>query len=345
MSLSSAELASIVKDVQNARFATLAASVIIVFDHLITLDQEIELVWRSPWTTGKLLFFLNRYYPLSTVVFNQYVLFKINLTDELYVICTSNKRLSWFRWQGWSGLIAVMVAEIILQLRIYALYFLNKKVLFVVASFFIISTASAATIMGLVLSNIAADATSIAGVNFCMPLHVPRYIYAYWIPILAFESLLCGMSIFRGFQAFRQRQSVFQSGKHLMTILLRDSIVYFLIIFVTYLVNCLLWATGAVGLLEIPVGFTMAMSCVMGSRLVLNIRFMKRELELGIHNRQRNILHLPFNSRSATILTPVVFAGYSAGSTGDSGSIPSAEYIEMREASSRESPSDGPLAL
>lgn len=139
-----------------------------------------------------------------------------------------------------------MALSVILQLRIYALYFLNKKVLFFVALFFIISTASAATIMGLVLSNIssmfhiykiddtispvtiAANAEVIAGLDFCMPLTVPKYLYAYWIPLLAFESLLCCMSIFRGFQAFRQRHSVFQSGKHIMTILLRDSIVYFL---------------------------------------------------------------------------------------------------------------------
>jgi hypothetical protein len=68
----------------------------------------------------------------------------------------------------------------------------------------------------------------IPGFTFCIPFGVPDYLYAFWIPILAFESLLCGMALFRGFQAFRYRQSVFQSGQHLVTLLLRDSIVYFL---------------------------------------------------------------------------------------------------------------------
>jgi len=333
MSNSTAELVSIVRDVQNARFATLSASAIIVFDHLITLDQEIELVWRSPWTTGKLLFLLNRYYPLSTVLFNQYVLFNAHLTDNL---C-----LSWFRWQGWSGFIAVIVAEIILQLRIYALYFLNKKVIYFTASFFVLSMAAAGTIMGLVLSSISTKAENIAGLNFCMPFDVPRYLYAYWIPIITFESLLCGMAILRGVKAFRQHQSSFASGKQLITILLRDSVIYFLIIFFTYLVNLLLWATGLFGLIEVPVGFTMAMSCVMGSRLVLNVRFMKRELELGIHDRQRNILHMPFHSRPSVIPSPVMFARPETGLSG-------VEYIEMLETDSRESASvsnSGPFAL
>lgn len=243
-----------------------------------------------------------------------------------------------------------MIAEIILQLRIYALYFLNKKVLFFVGSFFVISTASAATLMGLVLSDISSQAETMAGLDFCMPLQVRRYLYAYWIPILAFESLLCAMSLFRGLQAFRQQYLVFQSGTQIMTILLRDSIVYFLIIFFTYLVNCLMWATGQYGLIELPVGFTMAMSCVMGSRLVLNVRFMKRETELGIHNRERSILHIPYNSHPNAVLTPVVFAAYQARSAGDSESMypRESEYIELEEARNTDRSrlaSCGPLEL
>ncbi|KAF7975398.1 hypothetical protein HWV62_9619 [Athelia sp. TMB] len=301
MSNSTAELASIVRDVQNARFATLSASAIIVFDHLITLDQEIEL--RSPWTLGKLLFLLNRYYPLSTVL-------------PLVAPLARMERLH----------------RLILQLRIYALYFLNKKVMFFVGSFFVLSLAAAGTIMGLVLSNFSTNAETIAGLNFCMPSDVPRYIYAYWIPIITFESLLCGMAILRAVQGFRHHEPSFISGTRLITILLRDSIVYFLIIFLTYLVNLLLWSTGILGLIEVPVGFTMAMSCVMGSRLVLNVRYMKRELELGIHGRQRNILHIPFHSRPSVAPSPVMFASPETGMSG-------VEYVEMLEMDSRESAS------
>ncbi|KAF7979487.1 hypothetical protein HWV62_42325 [Athelia sp. TMB] len=240
--------------------------------------------------------------------------------------------LSWLRWQGWSGFIAVIVAEIILQLRIYALYFLNKKVMFFVGSFFVLSLAAAGTIMGLVLSNFSTNAETIAGLNFCMPSDVPRYIYAYWIPIITFESLLCGMAILRAVQGFRHHEPSFISGTRLITILLRDSIVYFLIIFLTYLVNLLLWSTGILGLIEVPVGFTMAMSCVMGSRLVLNVRYMKRELELGIHSRQRNILHIPFHSRPSVAPSPVMFASPETGMSG-------VEYVEMLEMDSRESAS------
>jgi hypothetical protein len=32
-----------------------------MFDYLLTFRDEVELVWKSRWSTGKLLFFLTRY--------------------------------------------------------------------------------------------------------------------------------------------------------------------------------------------------------------------------------------------------------------------------------------------
>jgi hypothetical protein len=323
----------IIRDIQHSRFSTLAASTIIVYDHLITFDQEIELVWNAPWSMGKILFFLNRYYPLCVVAFNQYTLFTTDLTDELCMI--------WLRWQGWSALGACMIAEIILQLRLYALYFLDKKVLFFMVVSFLATSACSAFIMGKVLSNFTVQSHLIPGLPFCIPIKIPSYLYAFWIPILAFESLLCGMALFRGFQAFRYRRSVFQAGRHLVTLLLRDSIIYYLVVFVTYLVNLLLWSTGEAGLIEIPAGFTIAMSCVMGNRLILNVRCMKREMEDSIEG-EKSIFHLPLTTNDAARnQTPSMVEFVKAPTTPLSPDSQSDfESMEMRDMG-RDSPSYG----
>ncbi|KAG6902126.1 hypothetical protein C0995_004072 [Termitomyces sp. Mi166 len=74
----------------------------------------------------------------------------IHLTDG----CISG--LHFFRWQGWTGLITCMIAEVILQMRLYAMYSLNKKVLALMGASFICTTAASAAIMGFVLSKITA---------------------------------------------------------------------------------------------------------------------------------------------------------------------------------------------
>lgn len=186
----------------------------------------------------------------------------------------------------------------------------------------------------MVNTRLEAHSHLIPGLPFCIPMATPDYMYAFWVPILAFESLLCGMALFRGFQAFRYRHSVFESGRHLVTILLRDSIIYYLMfvvllyvlyhliaypsgsVFVAYLINLLFWSNGRVcllslfytclanikpqaGLVEVPVGFTVAMSCVMGNRLILNVRHMKRNMEESIYDREKSILHLPYTTNDA----------------------------------------------
>ncbi|KAJ6468126.1 hypothetical protein C8R47DRAFT_1151922 [Mycena vitilis] len=172
-----------------------------------------------------------------------------------------------------------MIAEVILQMRLYALYFLNKKVLALMVGTFIISTATSAVIMGTVLQKLTARAHPLPGMTFCVPGDVPDWFFTFWIPILMFESLLCGLALYRGFQTFRASGGVFQSGKHLVAILIRDSVLYFLVMFATYLTNMLVWLSAPPSLLEIPITFSIALSCCLGNRLVLNVREVNREIK------------------------------------------------------------------
>lgn len=69
----------------------------------------------------------------------------------------------------------------------------------------------------------------IPGGMFCIPNNVSTHFFAFWIPMLAFETLLCGLALIRGFQTYRSNGTLFQSGRQLVAILIRDSIFYFLV--------------------------------------------------------------------------------------------------------------------
>ncbi|KAK7046448.1 hypothetical protein R3P38DRAFT_2873854 [Favolaschia claudopus] len=253
-------------DIQATRFSQLASSAIIMFDHIITLDKEVELIWKRPWAAGKVIFIINRYYTMISLCVHEYY---CTLLHSLNCI-------RFFQWQGWTGLIACMIAEVILQMRLYALYFLSKRVLILMASAFILSSASSAVILGTVLHRIKAHAHPLppTPTTFCAPSNVPSYFFAFWIPIISFESLLCFLALFRGFQTFRTSggSTLFQSGRHLVAILIRDSLLYFLVMFATYFTNMLVWASADPSLLEIPIAFSVALSCTLGNRLIFNVR-------------------------------------------------------------------------
>jgi hypothetical protein len=63
----------------------------------------------------------------------------------------------------------------------------------------------------------------------CSTQYLPRGIYRYWIPMLSYESLLCVLVLLQGFQRFRSDRSIFRSGKRLVSNLIRDSVIYFLV--------------------------------------------------------------------------------------------------------------------
>ncbi|KAI0635079.1 hypothetical protein C8Q77DRAFT_1054566 [Trametes polyzona] len=232
--------------IEKTRYAELSSTVIILFDHIITLDQE-----RTNWSVGKALFLINRYYALCIV------------------IC-----LSWFRWQGWTGVITFIIAELILQLRLYALYFRDRRVLICMATVCLGAAASSAYVMGTALSNIRSVAVTLPHTNstVCIPSHLPDHFYAFWIPMLVSESVLCFLALLRGFKAYRPGSNMFQNGKRIIEILVRDSLFYFVIIFATYLVNTILFLTRPDSEVEIPIGFAVALSVVLSNRLCLNVR-------------------------------------------------------------------------
>ncbi|KAF9029096.1 hypothetical protein BDZ89DRAFT_732617 [Hymenopellis radicata] len=258
------------QDIQATRYAALASGVIVLFEHIITFGDEIDLIWTNHWKAGNILFMINRYYTLACVIINFYGLFSPSISDSVSEV--------FFRWQGWTGLFSCMIAEVILQMRLYALYFLNKKVLLLMLSTFLLSTAAAGTIMGLALSGIkTSESHVLPGSPACVPVpgSIPSYFYAFWIPILVFETLLCILALNR---AFTSEGAVFGSARGLVHAMVRDSVFYFLVMFATYLTNLLVWLAGRVSLLEIPIAFSVTLSCVLTNRIVLNVRRANHDL-------------------------------------------------------------------
>lgn len=97
-----------------------------------------------------------------------------------------------------------------------------------------------------------------------MPLNLRSitFFYAFWIPIIACETLLCALVILRAVRGWRRRENLLDSGKALVAVLIRDSIFYFLVcvprraararadrphrLFAVYLTNTIIFVGGNV---------------------------------------------------------------------------------------------------
>ncbi len=134
-------------------------------------------------------------------------------------------------------------------MRLYALYSLNKRMLAVVITSFVISLSVSGYILSSILSKIsgmfkmhyrtlldyspatetfgylASAENSPLGGMLCFAHYVLPTFYLFWIPLMVFESLLLTLAVCRGLQTLRHSGTL---GRKLVIILIRDSVVYFL---------------------------------------------------------------------------------------------------------------------
>ncbi|KAF4576237.1 hypothetical protein EYR36_001167 [Pleurotus pulmonarius] len=111
--------------------------------------------------------------------------------------------------------------------------------------------------------------------SICAPSNI-NFLWAIWIPSAVFESVLAvfvlwvagkHMTFTKGLSSCQDK-----CGTAIWTVLLRDSILYPLITVSLYITNAILWSTLPPELVQLPEAAVSCAACVLGSRLVLNLR-------------------------------------------------------------------------
>ncbi|QRV86057.1 hypothetical protein RhiJN_14075 [Ceratobasidium sp. AG-Ba] len=274
-------------NLQRTRYASLSAMILLVYDHSVTFDAEVELVWFKPWTWSKALFFWNRYGTFIILLFDTIVGIGGGPSDTVslfsYVplpdltLSSSCNCLRWQKFQGWTGWLTNMTVELIIQVRIAAMFSQDKRVLIPMIVLFFTQAIGMAVVIGLAFSKMQATnrpVPELPDFRACVLKGVPPRMYIYWAINLAFESTLFCLAVFKAWQNLTRKRGTRPSwsGPRILNILIRDSILYFSVIFVTYVMNLIAWSTGGGSLYQLAIALAIALRASMGSRLLLNVR-------------------------------------------------------------------------
>jgi len=108
------DLHQIVFDVNCTTLFAVAAWTLLVYDHLITIWEEIEVIWKSPWGFVKVVYIWNRYFGFLTLTLNAYFRLHEMKTDK---ICAF-----YMQAIGFMATTVVCTVDLVLMLRVWALY-------------------------------------------------------------------------------------------------------------------------------------------------------------------------------------------------------------------------------
>ncbi|KZT69955.1 hypothetical protein DAEQUDRAFT_737706 [Daedalea quercina L-15889] len=159
-----------------------AALAWLVYDYLLSLQDEVELIWSSPDTIPKLLYFISRYFGL--------VVASMACADIPRLYCRSA-----VIWAAVSLYTLVCCVELSLMLRIYALYERSRLsdavVFYILGSAFIAETLCIGVINGLgfqVMLPRISPYPSDWPIEGCFYPPTPSWFHATWLPLAGFES-------------------------------------------------------------------------------------------------------------------------------------------------------------
>ncbi|KAG2005749.1 hypothetical protein CC2G_002129 [Coprinopsis cinerea AmutBmut pab1-1] len=237
----------------------------LIYNHLLTMNQEVVQIWPNRFSLAKALFLSNRYIVEAVLLFNCISASRPFHSENLHILSSLARRtLS-------SLTISNIIVQGILLLVIWALYRENRVVLSIATFFYV---GGAATLIGLTIHDYVGEEVlvdrTLRNLPGCYASSVPSIIAGFWIGPLIVESVLFVLVVSRAFFWWRHETRI----PVLLAVLARDSTLYFAFVFALLLANYLVFQFGPPALSSLLVTPTITAGCILGSHMLLNVRAM-----------------------------------------------------------------------
>jgi len=180
---------------------------------------------------------------------------------------SSSNCVGWVAWENISGQILLSCVDVLLIIRVYALYGKNKVLLAILIVFLLCEAAAMTAIIGISIPRtdiIINPFPSNLHVPSCLTLSAPPFSANYWIPGLTFQSILF---LFVAIKFVQTRWNAGTDSPPILTVLARDGTWVFAIMF-----GILLWMFLSSSTKSILERWVYSVLGICGSRLVLNLR-------------------------------------------------------------------------
>ncbi|TBU37840.1 hypothetical protein BD309DRAFT_973131 [Dichomitus squalens] len=268
------------------------ALALLVYDHLVTLDLEAELVWTQSKRSRVIwLYIFNRFFPLVWLVLDMIPFTRSGVVSTKVCII-------YLSVDDFVILVSTLAVQIILQLRVYALYDKGRRVRLFLVCCWLAEVTVMAILIGITMANIS-DLPVVSTPTGCYYSGIFSISALFWLPALVYEPILCLMVLW---QAWDQdwtswfRRAVDRSGTsvhlhqgRLFKVLARDSLIYFVAIFIELIINTVIWSHYN-RYINIVVPWAGVLPSILGSRLFLSMREAIRFSEqYGPHARRLRI--------------------------------------------------------
>ncbi|PPQ71956.1 hypothetical protein CVT24_007921 [Panaeolus cyanescens] len=197
---------------EDIRYVELSSIVLLYYDYFLTLDVEIRYVWQTPLTFLKVLYIVSRYITFIDTF--------INAWREFNWVATDVQCLLYYRATVWLSLIGLGACEILLTLRICAVYEMKRMVIYPLSALFVSLCVTEIILVYFWLQTVIANAMSeYPHLTGCILYTDSKKFHTIWILLLVYDTVLFAMISLKGRTVAFRSSTV---GMRLSTVVYRD---------------------------------------------------------------------------------------------------------------------------
>jgi len=247
-------------------YANLAAVTILAYDTLLSIDDEITHVWRSKWTFMKFMYIASKYLAFLDGSLILLVYFDSNMGSS--TCSTIYSATTYIIVAG------VVLTEIILLLRTYALWGLSRYVLWYIAVFDIgcVILAVIKLRSSMNVNNVRYVPSPIPTIRHCFPVFGDKRdeVYIDFMCVMAAELNVLLLTLWRGVRHWKR------SGNQLVRIFYRDGVIYLVSLVVISSINVVINVIDDLNFYyNVMLESQRIAHAVLSAHLILNVRKLK----------------------------------------------------------------------
>ncbi|CAL1700259.1 unnamed protein product [Somion occarium] len=283
-------------------YGHVAAATLLVWDYLLTVDSEVTLMWPSPWSIMKVLFFWTRYLPvldISLVLFHQ-----LNPTISISTCQVTSKTASWFL------LIGIIVSEMILVIRTWAIWGRSKAIGITLTVCAVLACGSVLYVEKSFLDSLRFFTYPSRATAGCLITTQNSIVAVSFIVVIIFETFLLILTSIKGIQHYR-----LANNRGLTSVLYRDGILFYVYLFCTSMANFIVILAVPRDLANILVNIQRVLHSCLSARVVLNLREASQQESSTSFISSTSVRFRTITSTVASERHP----GQQEGNTGDEG--------------------------
>ncbi|KAA1473417.1 hypothetical protein DENSPDRAFT_839882 [Dentipellis sp. KUC8613] len=249
-----------------------AALGLLAWDHWTCFDREVEVIWKQGGKKrfGFWLYLFNRFFPLVWLVFDMIPLAPAGIVSPsvciIYLMCDDIVTL-----------LTTLSVQVILQIRVYALYNRSRRILIFLAVCCALEICTMIILIGVTMKHIS-RLPVVSTSTGCYYEGIFSIYALFWIPALVFEPVLCMLVVWKAWGedamvkfGLVARDKIGSTTPKLVKSIARDSLMYFLVIFAELTVNTVIWAHEN-RYVNIIMPWSCALPSILGSHLFLSMR-------------------------------------------------------------------------